>query len=195
MALMGPLVLLATLSILKERLTLWERLLPFVIPAAIIVYLIPFYMLSTEQKLAYLREDLVQIHFDCVVILYAGLFNNFVWIIYTLRRMALRKGAQKSGRWFYGLLLAVLMVPALLSALDQNLLNSGLFSGVVSVLVLARSWQIVFRSESGRIASFLIESIPQRYQKSKAPPEKMTQVAQRIETELASHPYLDPDTH
>ena len=192
MALIGPLVLLATLAILKERLTFLQKIFPFVIPAGIIVYLVPFYAASSDQKLVYLREDLVQIHFDCILILYAALINNLLCILYTIRRMAMHKN-KKAGRWFYGLLLVVLMVPAALSVLDQNLLNSGLFSGVVSVLVLARSWQILWRSESGRIASFLIESIPERYLKSRASPEKMAEVAARIQSELSSHPYLDPD--
>jgi AraC-like DNA-binding protein len=193
MAMIGPLVLLSTLTIHKERITRPERILPFLVPAGIVIYLSPFYLSSAAEKLSYLHEDLVQIHFDCLVILYAALANNLLSLLYLMARLVRQKAFRLNRILFYGGLLLVLMIPFALSVVDQNLLNSGLFTSVVSVLVLLRSWQIVFRAESGRIASFLYEAIPEKYQKSRVAPEQMTEIAARMEQQLQTKPYLDPD--
>lgn len=193
MALVGPLILFSTLSMLKERITLLERVLPLAVPASIVLYLVPFFLSSADTKLVYLRKDLEQIHVDCLVILYAALVNNLLTLVYLIGRMIKHRSPGPGHLAFYGALLLVLMIPFVLSLVDQNLLNSGIFTSVVSVLVLGRSWQIVFRTESGKIASFLYETFPARYQKSKAEPEKLQAIALRIQQEFETKPFLDPD--
>lgn len=189
MSLTGPMVLLSTLSLLKERIT-WRGFLPFLVPAGIILYLAPFYASDAQTKLQYLHEDLRQIHFDCIVILHAAMINNLAWTGVAAFKLVRSKSARMP-RFFSAVLLIVLLVPFVLSLIDENLLNSGLFTGVVSILVIVRSWQILLRAEKGRW--FLFEVWPEKYRKSPIAPERAQAIAARITQALEASPYLDPD--
>ncbi len=196
MSVSGPLIFASTVSLLGSRIRPHIRVIPWAVPAAIVLYLLPFYLQPRAAKMQYLAEDLVQIHADCIVILYAALLNNYAWIFYSI--LLVRKKAEKfSGSssipLYYWVTNVVLFIPFVISLVDQTLLNSGLFSGIVSGAVLARSWQILYGAERGRLAGF-ISGPPIRYAKSSLSSSSLEDLyrraRQRIETDRA---YLDSE--
>ncbi|MBL8019081.1 MAG: helix-turn-helix transcriptional regulator [Leptospirales bacterium] len=114
-----------------------------------------------------------------------------ICLLISLKRLSGQK--DRLPRIFYLGVLAVILIPFFISLLDSNLLNSGLFSGVVSVLVLARSWQIVYRAESGKLASFLLLARADAYRKSGLSGERMKAVEEKIKLAIQSNEWMDPD--
>ncbi len=79
MALLGPLVFLLMADLTRERpLGLLSRIALFIAPVAELVYLLPFFTSPNEVKIRYLTEDMQQLHFDCLVLLYTSLVHNLI---------------------------------------------------------------------------------------------------------------------
>lgn len=218
MALIGPLLYLAV----RARDTVSNRLYPtdlwfWLIPCGIFVYLLPFHLSSEQTKLQYLREDLEQIHFDCVVILYCALFNNVAAITASIKRMH-RAGerivqqtqtpaapasdrAQPAPRttgnfWFHAVPLGLILISGFVSALDPNILNSGLFSGVTSLLILVRSYLLLYRQEHSADDDPADTLYPPaaRYQKALLSPQFVEDRGRAIQAYLdEEEPHLEPD--
>ena len=171
----------------------------FLVPAGISIYLIPFHLSSADHKLAYLREDLIQIHLDCIIILYASLINNLasmsLGIIQLYRRDRRERENQSSAGsiLYYFVPLALLLFTASISAFDPNLLNSGLFSGIGSVIVLLRSYVIVYNQRSDSETDALYPPT-QRYRKALLGQELVQECGERLRHYLDNEkPYLEPD--
>lgn len=183
LALMGPLLFLLLLDITREQgLPVWGRSLIFFIPVAELVYLIPFFVSSHEVKIRYLAEDLQQLHFDCLVLLYASLLHNlglFLWgWLRLLRRLPpgtatfLQVGA-------YSVPLVSLLL-ALISALDRNFLNSGLFSGFIAAAALVFGYLVLFRLvDPARVRASIAEG--EKYQKSALAARELARLGAKIE--------------
>lgn len=213
MAALGPLLLMAVRARARasNRLRLMTDGLFWLVPLGIMVYLLPFHLAPVEVKLQYLREDLVQIHFDCIVILYSALFNNLLAV--GLAGAQLHQNARKiltiltdvpdkkSGRepnhtqasaLFHFAPLIGLSVVGVVSAFDANLLNSGLFSGCLAVLIIARAYFLLFRSTPATADTIYPPAA--RYQKALLSREFVEQQGARIAAYLDDeHPFIEPD--
>ena len=181
----------------------WKDLVWFAVPIGITIYLIPFHLSSTGHKLEYLRQDLVQIHFDCIVILYFSLVNNLVsmtggiWQLYREDKSSLEENpgtaASIGTRLYYSLPVILLITTAVLSSLDPNLLNSGLFSAVGSLIVLGRSYVVLYNRESSGAGHAMFPPA-QRYRKSLLSDDLVEAKGREIEIFLEDEsPYLEPD--
>ncbi len=219
MALLGPLFYFSIR--LREGVPIRARdFLWFVVPAGITLYLIPFHLSSREHKLAYLREDLVRVHLDCLVILYVTLANNLGSMITALFRVFqknrgwIRETGERSlaiGHTLYYLLLTlILVISGIVVSLDSTILNSGFCSGAATVVILIRSYsqfyiQNQFPRESFSVSKGALsetesearaESYPPavRYKKSLLPEEEVSRIGKKIEAFLEEEkPYLEPD--
>lgn len=208
MAMIGPLLYLSVRArdaadnrLRRDDLWLW------LVPLGITLYLTPFHLSPVANKLQYLREDLVEIHFDCVVILYCALLNNIVAITLSIARMhratsrIFRQVSAASGppetvdrgnAWFHGVPLTIVLAVGLVSALDPNLLNSGLFSGVASLVIFARSYLLLFRSNGE--AGDTVYPPAARYQKALLSTDFVQSQGAKIREYLDDEqPYTEPD--
>ncbi len=204
MSLQGPLFLLAVRArAAAENIVRAQDAVFLAAPLGIAIYLVPFYLSSAEEKLAYLREDLVQIHFDCVVILYCSLINNLAAIGLAMYRMwksgddLLRSAGMfnwiQSNRWFYLTPFALLVGVGVISAFDANLLNSGAFSAAGAVIVLGRAYLLLAHRENGLVAESPFPVIA-RYQKSLLSYEFVRSKGRELDFYLdEEEPYLEPD--
>ena len=180
----------------------WFDLWLWIVPVATLLYLLPFHLSPVEHKLRYLREDLVQIHFDCVVLLYLSMLNNLaavglsLWQMYRTGARLLSDENRRGNLWFHAVPLAILLGAGLVSAFDPNLLNSGLFSGLASLLVLGRSYLLLYRQERDDPDATADTLYPAaaRYQKALLSSEFVHQQGKRIQSYLdEEQPYLEPD--
>lgn len=204
MALQGPLLLLAVraraeaANVIRVRDSLF-----LLVPAGIGVYLIPFYLSSAEAKIAYLREDLVQIHFDCVVILYCSLINNLAAMSLALFRMwksgdDLLRGSKatrwiRSNLWFYSAPFVLITLVAIISAFDANILNSGAFSAAGAIVVLGRAYFLLTHRENGLFTE-APNPVVAKYQKALLSDAFVRRKGMELERYLQEEePYLEPD--
>ncbi|AFM12305.1 AraC family transcriptional regulator [Turneriella parva] len=183
MALLGPLVFLLMADLTRERaLGLLSRIFLFIVPAAELAYLVPFFLSPNEVKIRYLTEDLQQLHLDCLVLLYTSLAYNlglFLWGWTRLLRrlpegtaMFLRLGAYSVP--------ALSLLVALISAFDRNLLNSGLFSGFMALVALIFSYLVLFRLvDPARVRASIAEG--EKYQKSALGDDALARLGAKIE--------------
>lgn len=169
----------------------------FLIPAGIFIYLIPFHLSPVENKIQYLKEDLVQVHFDCIVILYFSLANNLaamVVSIYELYRADKSDWNRSSHmmKVYYAVPVLFLVVAAAISLFDTNILNSGLFSAAGSVIVILRSFILIYNHETGTSVDARLPQVS--YQKSRLPASIVKEKGAQLETYLQNdEPYLEPD--
>ncbi len=196
MALIGPIFLHSLKARDGHPFMLMDGLW-YVVPTVITIYLLPFHFSPVEEKLDYLREDLVQIHFDCIVILYVTLISNLGsmgWAILTIYRSHRKSSPLSLGaRIYYLVPLGFLVMAAAISSLDPNLLNSGLFSGVGSLIVLGRSYVLLYNREKQGQDNALFPS-NSRYRKSLLPEDLVEAKGNEIQQYLAEEsPYLEPD--
>ncbi|HBS04787.1 MAG TPA: hypothetical protein DEA96_07480 [Leptospiraceae bacterium] len=196
MALIGPLFLFSVRAREGQGLNPWDALW-MVVPAGITIYLLPFHFSSVEEKLNYLREDLIQIHLDCIVILYVTLLSNLIsmgWsILFIYRKDREDSSLTLGARLYYLVPLIFLLVAAIVSATDPNLLNSGLFSGVGSLIVLGRAYVLLYnREKQGQ--NHALYPPGQRYRKSLLSEDMVQQMGERISEYMEDEsPYLEPD--
>lgn len=204
MSLIGPLLFWSVRSreIGSNRLHRQDALFALV-PLGITVYLIPFHLSSTEAKLQYLREDLIAIHFDCIVILYVSLLNNFAAFLAALYRL-FKSGASlirssgavglaRQNLLFYLIPTVLLFAGAGVSALSPQLLNSGLFSGMASLIALSRSY-ILFYNQQNETRSDAVYPPALKYQKALLPEERVMSLGQKLAAYFSNDmPYLEPD--
>lgn len=199
MSLIGPLFLFSWKLRNSGKLH-WKDALWCLAPLGITLYLIPFHLSSLDYKVAYLKQDLVQIHFDCVVILYVSLSNNLlsmtltIYLLYRGDRQSMNGGGFSTGRKaYYFLPLTALIVVAAMSATDPNLMNSGLFSAAGSLVVLGRSYVLLYNRESTGVSHALYPP-GERYRKSLLPEELVRSKGKEIELYMEEDcPYLEPD--
>ena len=213
MAALGPLLLMSVRARARatNRLQLRPDGLFWLVPMGIMIYLVPFHLAPVEVKLQYLREDLVQIHFDCIVILYCALFNNLLAV--GLAGLQLHGSARKiltilagtpdssgnperaharSSALFHFVPLIGLFAVGVVSAFDANLLNSGLFSGCLAVLIVARAYFLLFRSTPATADTLYPPAA--RYQKALLSEEFVAQQGARIAAYLEDEqPFIEPD--
>lgn len=183
-ALMGPLIHLALRDVTEEESNFrWWHAWIFIVPVAEIIYLIPFFFQSTDLKIIYLTEDLKSLHFDCLVLLYASLFNNAAtaglawWRLY-------RRGKAELGQTFkitHYLILLLTVLFLTLSLVDKNLLNSGIFAAFMALAALALSYFILF----GLVDLQMLKSIATssaKYEKSALGEPELAQIAAKIDS-------------
>ena len=208
LAMIGPLLYLSVRARDRadnrlQRVDLWLWL----VPLGITLYLAPFHLSPAAHKLQYLQEDLREIHFDCVVILYCALINNIIAITLSIARMhratarifrqtrahaSPAEAVHRGNSWFHGVPLAVVLAVGLVSALDPNLLNSGLFSGVASLVIFARSYLLLFPA-NGETGDTVYPPAA-RYQKALLSEDFVKTQGARIRTYLdEEQPHAEPD--
>lgn len=183
MALLGPLVFLLMADLTRERpLGLLSRIALFIAPVAELVYLLPFFTSPNEVKIRYLTEDMQQLHFDCLVLLYTSLVHNLILFLWGWLRLVRRlpPGTAtflKVGA--YSVPLLSLLV-AVISAFDSNLLNSGLFTGFMAVVALVFSYLILFRLvDPAHMRASITEG--EKYQKSALADNELARLGAKIE--------------
>lgn len=204
MAQLGPLFYLSVKArIACSNRPAWADLSFLAIPVGITLYLLPFHLSSEAEKLAYLREDLVQIHFDCIVILYFSLFNNLAAMSLALFRMwkagrltlgkDQTKAVARGNLLFHSAPFVLLLLAALASAVDPDILNGPLFSAVGSLLVFARSYLMLSQRESG-VVSDSVYPPAVRYQKALLSDDFVQRQGALIDAFLNDEsPYREPD--
>lgn len=172
-------------------------------PIGITAYLTPFHLSSTEAKLQYLREDLIAIHLDCIIILYVSLLNNFAAFAAAMYRLfksgaALIRssgaiGLARQNLAFYSVPSALLFIGAGVSALSPQLLNSGLFSGLASVIALSRSYILLYNQQQ-ETRSDAVYPPALKYQKALLPEERVQALGRKLAAYFSNEtPYLEPD--
>jgi AraC-like DNA-binding protein len=204
MSLIGPLLFWSVRSreIGDNRLHRRDALFALV-PIGITAYLIPFHLSSTEAKLQYLREDLIAIHLDCIIILYLSLLNNFAAFAAALYRLfqsgasALRAsgaiGLARQNFFFYLIPSLILLIGAGVSALSPQLLNSGLFSGMASLIALSRSYILLYNQQTETPADAMYPPAL-KYQKALLPEERVQTLGRKLADYFSEEqPYLEPD--
>ncbi|MCB1169813.1 MAG: helix-turn-helix transcriptional regulator [Leptospiraceae bacterium] len=202
MSLIGPLFLLSSRA-RSERPPVAFDLLWFLVPLGITLYLIPFHLSSAEFKAEYLKQDLIQIHFDCVIILYFSLINNLLAMARAILLLYRRDKSSTSSamgtrfiggrKLYYFLPLALLLAASAVSITDPNLMNSGLFSAVGSLIVLGRSYVLLYNRETTG-QSHEMYPPADRYRKSLLAEDLVQTKGKEIEDYLnEDSPYLEPD--
>lgn len=221
MALLGPLLYLSVRARDSASNRMYRSdLLFWLVPVGITLYLSPFHFSPAEIKLQYLREDLQEIHFDCVVILYCGLANNIIAMTLSIGRMhrvaarifqQARAGSRLTADepeasfkidpayrdnagnfWFHAAPLGTILCTGIVSALDPNILNSGLFSGVASIIIVIRSYLLLFRSADDTADTIYPPAA--RYQKALLSEDFVLTRGTKINAYLdEEQPHLEPD--
>ncbi len=193
-ALMGPLLYLAFRNFWHaEHRVRWSDLVFFAVPLGELIYLMPFFLSSTEVKVRYLLEDLRQIHTDCLVILYITLVQNFCLVGFAWFSF-LRKSqptsvysAPAEAKRLRHILQATTFSLALAFSLffaaslaDQNLLNSNIFGALISVLVLVMGYLILWGIIDPALIVGMAEPAP-KYSKSALPDAQLAGIGKRID--------------
>ena len=79
---LGPFIYFSTRSVLYKKEKLQKQDMYFgIVPSGILIYLFPYFFSSTDYKIEYLKVDLVEPHFDCLVISTLSLIYNFFCIL------------------------------------------------------------------------------------------------------------------
>ena len=201
MSLIGPLFALSMKARESRGIQKWDSLW-FIVPLGVTVYLIPFHLSSVDEKMRYLREDLVEIHLDCVIILYLALFNNLFSMGHSMLSMYRWEktssnfsniGISMGARAYYWIPISFLLIAASYSAFDPNVLNSGLFSAAGSLIVLLRAYVLLYNREtSGENHAMYPPEL--RYRKNLLPEDLVQQKGQTISEYLDEEsPFLEPD--
>lgn len=204
LALPGPLYYFSV-RLREEQPILFREYMWFLVPVGITLYLIPFHLSPVEHKLNYLREDLVQIHTDCLIILYITLFNNLTSMVLSLFRVYrknrewIRESRNRpliTGHAIYYLLpIFILVSVGVVVALDSRLLNSGYFSAASAVVILVRSYSQFYETGNTTAPDFS-ESYPPaiQYRNSRISEAEVMRLGKKIEAFLEEEkPYLEPD--
>lgn len=204
LALMGPLFYLAVEAYIHQSYVPRKRdLFLFIVPVGMLIYLIPFFASSTEDKLAYLRQDLIEIHFDCLIMLYASLINSAFCVFISL--IEFNRAIKKVGehnvnqkivtfvkRTHKGFL-ALFTVALILAILYWRLLNNGILGAYLSLLTIAVSYFFIFFSKTDFAEDFKIKALA-KYQKVQIASEKIEKMGKEIEEYLRKQkPYLEAD--
>jgi AraC-like DNA-binding protein len=204
MSLIGPLLFWSVRSREVGRNRLHGRDALFaLVPIGITVYLIPFHLSSTTAKLQYLREDLIAIHPDCIVILYLSLLNNFFAFAAALYRLFKSGASQirasgavgmaRQNLLFYLIPSVLLFLGAGVSALSPQLMNSGLFSGLASLIALSRSYILLYNQQTETPADAMYPPAL-KYQKALLPEERVQDLGRKLTEYFADEqPHLEPD--
>ncbi|MBX7057584.1 MAG: AraC family transcriptional regulator [Leptospirales bacterium] len=202
-ALLGPLLYFSLRA--RTRCSNWLRrtdLTLLIVPLGIFLYLLPFHLSPREVKLQYLREDLQQVHLDCIVILYISLVNNLaaigvaLYLSWSTNDSILREAGNR--RWtanllFHALPALVILVAAALSVADLNWLNAGLFSAAGALLAMSRSYLLLYQQRSGWEGDAIFPPAA-RYQKALLSEDFVGQKGRLIDDYLDNEePYLEPD--
>lgn len=144
------------------RSQLWHKAdwFYFIIPGGIIIYLLPFYLSSNENKLQYLREDLEWIHTDCTIINYLTLsyvaFSTIrvFLLLARVRRMDLAFSQEQKRELMRQSIYTALLfiVPAywsVASVINANAINTGTVSALTALIVLVMSIDRIYYHRSG----------------------------------------------
>ena len=205
-ALLGPLFYFSIRARITGRPLRPAHLALFIVPLGIFLYLLPFHFSSAEAKLEYLREDLVQIHFDCIVILHVSLFNNLVALLLALRLLN-NEGEQwikshtdagqarklmRRNHLYTAAFMAIPLAVAAVSWWEPQYLYNNLFPAVYSVIVLVHAYAVLYVQQSG--GADIDYPTLFKYRKSEIDDGRVRELGQRIATIMVGErPFLDPD--
>ncbi|MCU0823378.1 MAG: helix-turn-helix transcriptional regulator [Leptospira sp.] len=78
-ALIGPIFGIAIRAHLGYPKDFWGEYLPFLVPMGILIYSFPFFLQSSAEKLAFIREDLISPHPECTSMSLLAVFANAVF--------------------------------------------------------------------------------------------------------------------
>ncbi len=222
---LGPFIYFSTRSVLYKKEKLQKQDIYFgIVPSGILIYLLPYFFSSTEYKIEYLKVDLVEPHFDCLVISSLSLINNFfctflaILLLYKstnkdelslkiqndkkkylseFKEIVFRLYQEflkiKYKNFYYISILIILFIVLILSILDRRVLNSGLYSLFMSVLIIVRSYEIL--KDNKQFSGLLLSYPPSdKYKKSKINPELERELGEEIKIYFDKEkPFIDPD--
>ncbi|MBK8394047.1 MAG: AraC family transcriptional regulator [Leptospiraceae bacterium] len=194
LSLTGGLVYLATRTILEKSNRIQKKdALFFIVPVGVLIYLLPFYFSDLESKLIYLKEDLISVHTDCLVISFITTINNFIALVFSVRLLKSYYNTKPKQIFNYNLLLAIITIPMVVSLLDKNFLNSGLFSFFVSILVIIRSYSLLYTFNTSEKQNLFFYS-EEKYEKSKLNLNELKVLGDKVQTYFEKEkPFLNPD--
>lgn len=193
-ALMGPLLYLAFRNFWHgDAKARWSDLLFFAVPLGELIYLTPFFFSAREVKVQYLLEDLRELHVDCLVILYITLVQNFLlvgfaWFSFFRKTQPAAVYSAPAEAKRLGRILNVTTVSLVVafglfftfSLADRNLLNSNIFSALMSVLVLAMGYLILWGIIDPALVVGMADAAP-KYARSSLPDAQLVAIGKRID--------------
>ncbi len=218
-SLIGGLFTISTRSILEKTNRIRLRdIVFFITPNIIFFYLLPFFLSDSATKIQYLYEDLRELHTDCYIIFILSALNNFAgvlssfFILYknqsqngqnltagnetVLTKLGFETEGKNSTRkylLYHILILGSIALTLLISLFNKNLINSGYYSFLISVLIILRSYDIIYRNSSNKKLSLIFDN-PEKYEKSKIKNDIKEDLGKKIKIYLEKEkPFLDPD--
>ncbi|TGK29476.1 AraC family transcriptional regulator [Leptospira gomenensis] len=181
---------------------IWEWIF-FAVPVLMFSYSIPYFLLSAEEKLAYIFQERVQPHPECTALGLITLLTNvavFVRIYYRLG--ILSEEFSKAAfieivlfRRFVFICIVLLVASVLLFAVLPGIRSETLSHAALSLWVIGFAWFRVYAENSEEVMAIAQDSEKVKYRKSLLSEEAISEIGERIFQILNQEEfYLDPES-
>lgn len=204
-ALIGPLFYLSIKYSLDRQFKFAAKNLSyFSVSLLELIYLTPYYLSGKAEKLRYIAEDLLNVHFECFVMSQVTFIGNLLFLIATT--VFLRKKYNEEKIWFDNrgkkqlrhiktlLFIIKLFQIFLVSAVVYNpeAVNSNIGTGGISVLVLIIALLVLYHSQTTKADEHF--SGIHRYDKDRMSDSDIASFGKKIEAYIENKKiFLDPE--